>query len=266
MTSFWKDKKTLVTGGSGFVGHAVIEELNRLGCTQVIAPKKQECNLTIESNVKDLFSSTKPEIVIHLAGKVGGIMANKNAPAEFFYKNINKFHENLIKIDFTKTENYKKEIDTSKINVGLVWSGSFYGPKEPYRSIPLSKLNKILTMNANFYCLQKDIRDSDKSTFDKSDLINYGILSLEDIPSFIKNLDLVISTDTSILHMSGSIEKETWALLSIDPDWRWGKLYDLDPYTSLKIYKQNNFDNWDEVLDSVKNDLEKKIDLFKKQK
>ena len=85
---FWKDKKTLVTGGHGFVGHAVLEELKKLNCTQLIAPKKQECDLTIESNVKDLFSSTTPEIVIHLAGKVGGILANKTTPAEFFYKNL----------------------------------------------------------------------------------------------------------------------------------------------------------------------------------
>ena len=88
MTSFWKDKKTLVTGGHGFVGHAVLGELSKLGCVQVIAPEKQEYDLTIESNVKDLFSSTKPEIVIHLAGKVGGILANKTTPAEFFYKNL----------------------------------------------------------------------------------------------------------------------------------------------------------------------------------
>jgi len=88
MKSFWKDKKTLVTGGHGFVGRAVLGELNKLGCTQVIAPKKQEFDLTIESNVKDLFSSTNPEIVIHLAGKVGGILANKTTPADFFYKNL----------------------------------------------------------------------------------------------------------------------------------------------------------------------------------
>ena len=86
--SFWKDKKTLVTGGHGFVGHAVLKELKKLGCKQIITPKKNECDLTIESNVKDLFSSTKPEIVIHLAGKVGGILANKTMPAEFFYKNL----------------------------------------------------------------------------------------------------------------------------------------------------------------------------------
>ena len=86
--SFWENKKTLVTGGHGFVGHAVLKQLKKMDCKQIIAPKKNECDLTIESNVKDLFSNTKPEIVIHLAGKVGGIMANKNAPAEFFYKNI----------------------------------------------------------------------------------------------------------------------------------------------------------------------------------
>ena len=93
--SFWKDKKTLVTGGHGFVGHAVLEELNKLGCTQLISPTKQECDLTIESNVKDLFSITKPEIVIHLAGKVGGILANKTAPADFFYKNLTKIFTNI---------------------------------------------------------------------------------------------------------------------------------------------------------------------------
>ena len=43
--SFWENKKTLVTGGCGFVGHAVLEELNKLGCKQVIAPKKQEYDL-----------------------------------------------------------------------------------------------------------------------------------------------------------------------------------------------------------------------------
>jgi GDP-L-fucose synthase len=86
--SFWKDKKTLVTGGHGFVGHAVLKQLKKMDCKQIIAPKKNECDLTIESNVKKLFSRTKPEIVIHLAGKVGGIGANKSAKGEFFYKNI----------------------------------------------------------------------------------------------------------------------------------------------------------------------------------
>ena len=179
---------------------------------------------------------------------------------KFFYKDINKYNESLIYINSIKSDNYKKEMDTSKVNIGLVWSGSFYGPKEPYTSIPLSKMNNILNLNAKFYCLQNEIRNTDKSTFDKSNIIDYGHLSFENIPSFAKNLDLIISTDTSFLHMSGSIRKETWGLLPLDSDWRWGKFYDLDPYINSKIYKQKNFDNWDEVLNIVQHDLIKKIE------
>jgi len=88
MTSFWENKKVLVTGGHGFVGHAVLEELNKLSCKEIIAPSKQDCNLTIDTNVSDLLKKNKPEVVIHLAGKVGGIGANKEAKGEYFYKNI----------------------------------------------------------------------------------------------------------------------------------------------------------------------------------
>ena len=84
---------------------------------------------------------------------------------KFFYKDINKYNESLIYIDSIKSKNYKKEINNSKMNIGLIWSGSFYGPKEPYRSIPLSKINNILSLNANFYCLQNEIWDRDLKYF-----------------------------------------------------------------------------------------------------
>ena len=115
-----------------------------------------------------------------------------------------------------------------------------------------------MSLNANFYSIQNQIRKEDESYFNKSNIINYGNLLLSEIPAFISSLDLLITTDTSFLHFSGSIKKETWALLSLYPDWRWGKFYDLDPYTNMKIYKQQKFDNWDEVLTLVYNDLKKK--------
>jgi len=86
--SFWLKKKVLVTGGHGFLGHAVLKELKDKNCKEIIAPKRSECDLTIETNVVELFHKIKPDIVIHLAGKVGGIAANKAAPGEFFYKNL----------------------------------------------------------------------------------------------------------------------------------------------------------------------------------
>ncbi len=178
---------------------------------------------------------------------------------KFFFREINKYNDNLILINSQKSEYFRNKIDKSKINIGLVWSGSINGPNEPYRSISLSKFDKILNLNANFYSIQNEIRKEDKSYFNKSNIINYGELLLSDIPSFINTLDLLITTDTSFLHFSGSIKKETWALLSLYPDWRWGKFYDLNPYPNMKIYKQTKFDNWDEVLNLVYDNLKKII-------
>ena len=86
--SFWTNKKVLVTGAHGFVGHSVINELSKYDCKEILSPTKKEYDLTIESDVKHLFKDFTPNIVVHLAGKVGGIGANKSAKGEFFYKNI----------------------------------------------------------------------------------------------------------------------------------------------------------------------------------
>tara|TARA_Y100000592_G_scaffold19004_1_gene29070 strand:- start:46442 stop:47377 length:936 start_codon:yes stop_codon:yes gene_type:complete len=85
--SFWKDKKVLVTGAHGFVGNNLMKLLENKQC-EVLAPTSKELDLTNEEQVKNYFFTEKPNIVLHLAGKVGGIAANKAAPGEFFYKNI----------------------------------------------------------------------------------------------------------------------------------------------------------------------------------
>jgi len=78
----------LVTGGNGFVGKNLLLKLSALGIEKVYAPNSRDYDLTDKNQVDNLFASYKPNIVIHLAGKVGGIYANKTLPGEFFYKNI----------------------------------------------------------------------------------------------------------------------------------------------------------------------------------
>ena len=85
--SFWKDKKVFVTGAHGFVGNNLMKLLKNKEC-EILAPTSKELDLTKEEQVKHFFFTNKPDIVLHLAGKVGGIAANKAAPGEFFYKNI----------------------------------------------------------------------------------------------------------------------------------------------------------------------------------
>lgn len=85
--SFWKDKKVFVTGAHGFVGSNLVKLLQDKDC-ELLAPTSKELDLTNEEQVKNYFFTNKPDIVLHLAGKVGGIAANKASPGEFFYKNI----------------------------------------------------------------------------------------------------------------------------------------------------------------------------------
>lgn len=86
--SFWSDKGVLVTGAGGFLGHSVIKALHANGCGKIFPVRSSEFNLTKENEVERLFSQIKPDIVFHLAGMVGGILPNKERPAEFFYQNL----------------------------------------------------------------------------------------------------------------------------------------------------------------------------------
>jgi GDP-L-fucose synthase len=82
------DRRILATGGGGFLGRHVLAELGRRGATQVFAPRKGEYDLTHEPDVRRLYDTVRPQIVIHLAAVVGGIGANRESPGRFFYENV----------------------------------------------------------------------------------------------------------------------------------------------------------------------------------
>ncbi len=91
---FWKDKRVIVTGGGGFLGSFVIEELKERGATDIFIPRKKDYDLTERNVIERLYDDAlkgvdqKNVIVIHLAANVGGIGANREHPAEFFYDNL----------------------------------------------------------------------------------------------------------------------------------------------------------------------------------
>ena len=87
MTSFWSDRRVLVTGGSGFLGRAVCAKLVARGAN-VIAPTHREIDLREAEAVDAMFAEVNAELVIHLAARVGGIGYNQVAPAELYLDNL----------------------------------------------------------------------------------------------------------------------------------------------------------------------------------
>ena len=92
---FWQNKRVIVTGGAGFLGTFVIAKLKERGATDIFVPRIEDYDLTDRDSIQRLFDDTlsngldaRNMVIIHLAANVGGIGANREHPAEFFYDNL----------------------------------------------------------------------------------------------------------------------------------------------------------------------------------
>jgi GDP-L-fucose synthase len=86
--SFWADKRVCVTGGAGFLGSFAVEKLKSLGAKEIFVPRKREYDLVHMDAIQRMLADARPDLIIHLAARVGGIGANRAHPAEFFYDNL----------------------------------------------------------------------------------------------------------------------------------------------------------------------------------
>jgi GDP-L-fucose synthase len=88
MTDYFRDKRIVVTGGAGFLGACVVEQLRTRGATTISVPRSREYDLVEIDAVRRLYDDTRPDLVIHLAARVGGIGANRKNPGKYFYDNL----------------------------------------------------------------------------------------------------------------------------------------------------------------------------------
>ena len=148
----------------------------------------------------------------------------------------------------------------NKPRIGLVWSSNSTFKADAKRSLKLADLLKALpTEGVEYICLQKVIKDEDLETLNENPQIQFFGDQLEDFSdtaALIDCVDLVLSTCTSVPHLSAALGRQTWLMISYNPDWRWLLDRTDSPwYQSITLYRQPVARDWDSVFKKVKEDL-----------
>ena len=151
----------------------------------------------------------------------------------------------------------------TKPRVGLVWSGNPRHKNDRNRSLLLSEMVPYLPDRFEYISLQKEVRAADQATLEANpQILNFAadLHDFSDTAALIWQLDLVISVDTSVAHLSGALGKNTWILLPYVPDWRWMlERVDSPWYPSMTLYRQSAKGSWNQVLNQIHSDLIKII-------
>jgi tetratricopeptide (TPR) repeat protein len=138
--------------------------------------------------------------------------------------------------------------------VGLVWSGRATHKNDHNRSIMLADLLSRLPAGFDYVSLQKEVREADAASLAASPFRHFGnlISDFSDTAAMCELMDVVVSVDTSVAHLSGALGRPTWVMLPYTPDWRWLLDRDDSPwYPSMTLFRQGIDRSWLPVLDDV---------------
>ncbi len=171
--------------------------------------------------------------------------------------------KSYLKANELKREKWSNKLGIKrKPRIGIVWSGNIHHHNDLFRSLPLQILLPYLNrfvQDFELVCLQNEFRVGEREFLmqipgwiDSSQSIE----DFEDTAALCELVDLVITVDTSVAHLSGAMGTPTWLMLPFAPDWRWLMDRTDSPwYPSFKLYRQNGISDWKSVLDRISKDL-----------
>jgi tetratricopeptide (TPR) repeat protein len=150
--------------------------------------------------------------------------------------------------------------------VGLIWAGSpaMLGI-DAFRSVPSALLEPLLELNADFVSLQPHLRPGDAQWLAKHPTVRHfggRLRDFSDTAAVLECLDLLITVDTSTLHLAGALGKPVWVLARMFPtEWRW--MFDREDspwYPTLRLFRQSAIGNWEDVFARVRVELRRFLD------
>jgi hypothetical protein len=152
--------------------------------------------------------------------------------------------------------------DLPGLKVGLVWAGRAEHRNDFNRSMPLASLFPLAEIpGISFISLQKG--EAAKQSPGPLKLIDWtnDLHDFADTAGLVANLDLVISVDTSVVHLAGAMGKPAWVLLPFSPDWRWMLHREDSPwYPTLRLFRQERDVDWNHPVRRAAQSLQALVD------
>ena len=157
--------------------------------------------------------------------------------------------------DPDKATAWRQRLGRSGFTVGITWAGNPHNSGDRHRSMPLQALAPLLDVaGVEFYSLQVGPRTADLRGADFGNIVDLAAEQHDftDAAAIVANLDLVLSVDTSVVHLAGALARPCWLMLSYVPDWRWLLDRSDSPwYPSVRLFRQSAPGDWAGVVAEV---------------
>jgi len=151
-------------------------------------------------------------------------------------------------------------VETTLPKIGLIWKSASGVRHEPYRSIPLERLESVLTSGTcRLYSLQVgEISEEERAVMNRHGVTDMAphLSTFGDTARVLEKLDLLITIDTGTAHLAGALNRPVWVLLpqACDPRWLDCQRFTLW-YPSMRLYRQTELGNWAQPLADMQADL-----------
>lgn len=172
-----------------------------------------------------------------------------------------------LRADITRLRKWEQRLaeraHPGRLRVGLAWSGNPTHNNDLNRSIALATLAPLYSRGTSFVSLHQQVRERDAAALAQSGVIHFGadLEDFADTAALVRNLDLVISVDTSVVHLAGALGKPVWVLLPRVPDWRWLLEREDSPwYPNARLFRQHKPGDWGAVVERVTHALMQRIE------
>ena len=194
--------------------------------------------------------------LLSLPGVLGTTL--ENIPAQVPY----------LSADPALVESWRRSIRaTPGFKVGIAWQGSTTYPGDRFRSIPLACFTPLALAGVELISLQKGAGSEQAAELaDRFPVTELGSSfdrehgPFMDTAALMKNLDLVITSDTSVAHLAGALGVPVWVALPFSPDWRWLLDREDSPwYPTMRLFRQTRFDHWPPVFERIADELRRKV-------